>query len=263
VTEGTLVISDIDGTLIDHPHFGGAASFEEKALACRRLIGLLRAYPVCLCSGRARHHYVNLLKHYADEVVFPWYFVAEFGAEVLRNGTTVLAMEQDEVLPGVERALRRWASEQGIPVDDDEGESAVEGICFELKRQSLDVEWNVGSSQILDGAVFRDLSAFMARLTEGTGLRASSCPDRRRMTVCGAAFQPKVSVWPEMRELLGTPDTIWVMGDEQIDVDMAEAIRLSWPRSDVRFASANPGIPGDVQLACGMEAIEFIESVLR
>jgi hypothetical protein len=121
----------------------------------------------------------------------------------------------------------------------------------------------MGGSPVLNGAVFRDLSAFMARLTEGTGLRVSSDPKARRMTVCGAAFQPKVSVWPEMRELLGTPESIWVMGDEQIDVDMAEAIRLWWPRSEVRFASANPGISGDVQLTCGMEAIEFIESVLR
>lgn len=258
----TLVISDIDGTLIDHPHFGGASSFQDKALLCRRLISMVRKHRICLCSGRGRSHYVSLQRYYANDPAFPWYFIAESGGHVMRDGVTIIEKEQDRALVELEGHLRRWAWQRSLPIDDDEGESGVEGICFELKRQSLDIEWDTGDPD-LNETLLPDLLACVTAMEGSASLRIAPSPGVRRITVCPAEFQPKVSIWPEMKKLLGSPETIWVVGDEQIDRDMAGAIRAWWPESVVRFASANPEIGGDVRLSCGIEAIEFIEGVLN
>jgi hypothetical protein len=225
------------------------------------MISLLKRQRVCLCSGRARHHYVGLQKHYTGDFAFPWYLVAEFGAEVMLDGATILTMAQDPALAMLEESLRCWATERCLPIDDDEGECLVEGICFELKRQALDIDWDLGNPELND-RLFHDLTNHLPAMIGSSRLRWTAYHLIRRITVCPSGFLPKVSIWPQIRKLLGTPRTIWVVGDEQLDFEMAGAIQLSWPGSQVLFASTHPRVSGNVQLSCGIEAIEFIERIL-
>jgi hypothetical protein len=257
---GTLVISDIDGTLIDHPHLA-SSSFDRKVRDCRRLVSLLKKHRICLCSGRQRHHYENFQKQYAGECVFPWFLVAECGGEVIQEGFSLLSKPQDPFLAALEKSLRCWASGRGLPIDDDESECRVQGVCFELKRQCLDVEWDM-DNPILDEAVGRDFVSYLSDVIDPVKLQYLAYPLIRRINICPSGFRPKGSIWPEISSLLGTPRAIWVVGDEQMDVEMAEAVKLCWPQSEVLFASTNPRIGGAVQLSCGVEAVEFIEWVL-
>lgn len=256
----TLVVADIDGTLLEHPYWTDVP-FERKAETCRRMIEMLRRRRLCLCTGRPRRYYESLLREFGNDCVYPWYLVAECGGEVVRDGETVFEREPDPALAALEEDLRDWSRRRGLAIDDDPGETSVIGICFERRRCILDVDWNLGE-QARNDAMQQELFSHMQDVVDESKLRLTVYPEIRRITACSADFQPKVSIWPAIRSQLGEPDDIWVVGDEPLDRDAAEAIKIAWPKSRVRFASTNPKIDGDLRLACGVETIDFIERVL-
>ncbi|OGV52351.1 MAG: hypothetical protein A2X49_08320 [Lentisphaerae bacterium GWF2_52_8] len=255
-----LIVSDIDGSLIDHPHWGNA-THEHRSLACKNLIELLKNHRVCLCTGRSRYYYESLQQSYAGETVFPWCLVAEFGAEIFVEGELFMAKPRDPCLIELEEELRSWAKGQGIPIDDDPSESSVEGICFEPKRQSLDIDWNFGEAG-RDGCFMTELSAFLEKSAQASNLRYSCHPEMRRINVCSSGFLPKVSVWPELRPLLGNPESLWVFGDEKVDVDMFHALKGIFSDSEARFVATHSRVKGDINIDCGVETIGFIRNLL-
>ncbi len=256
-----LVVSDIDGALVDHPYLS-SATFERRERDCRRMISLLRSHHVCLSTGRPRHYYESFQKTYAGEAVYPWCLVAEFGSEVLVDGKLVVTKPPDPLLTELERAVRRWAVRRGgIKIDEDPSEESVEGLCFEIKRQILDIDWNFGDPR-RDESFPAELRELLERIVDPSQLRYDVYPEIRRIIVRSAGFQPKVSIWPEIKPILGNPATIWVFGDEKLDVAMFHALKRVFNESEVLFGATHPRVKGDANLTCGQETIDFITKLL-
>lgn len=253
--DSLLVISDIDGTMIPNPYYAPIGEKEHAAL-CRRFFDLLKKHPqLWLATGRTIETYARLVT-FSGDVAYPEFLLSEFGSDIYRMGDAYLRLPADPVLMECERVFTDLLAEMNYPEDLSDGEQGLHGVCLETKRRIMHVDWDLGSKE-LDNKFLTEFPERIRSLPEVRGLSVRVFGQLRRIDICSPEFSPKVSVWQALGPLIGDKKEIWVLGDDEYDRAMFEALQKAVPGARVRFASANSAIRGDISLECGGPAMDF------
>ena len=262
----TLVISDVDGTLVPHLYFSDLSP-QARESAVRRMERLCQHPRFGIVTGRRR---ASLDALFAS-AGFPGapdscrLLACEFGAHIQSSGSLVRESPQDPHVLRVHGRLQEALAQGTLPRSD--GRFPLRGVFVEHKPSSVQIDWDLGDAAAnLD--IFREVSVLVNGLVleHSLGMQVF----RNRVDVLAPSFQPKRGLVPwilrAFPEVRSGPHELVLLGDELYDNGLFEEFlqgAASSLFSSIRALSVEHHLPSATgHLETTEDALDLAEKVL-
>ncbi len=231
-----LVLSDIDGTLVDHPFLSGS-DVSARRSSVERMLKLFRFPHFGLVTGRRKQGFERFFKEYDVPMIMPSFLAVEFATHLAVCGEWVQWKQQNQNISNLMRILQNH-----IEANSDFGKGpdiiqalqsgTIETFFMEEKTICAQIEAHF-PSEILRRKFFSIVEEIVNPMVAfHGGLVLQSFPSMGRLDVLEAGFVPKCGFWKTIedhRDRLGlVPNeqlTVVALGDELYDSYMFRYLR--------------------------------------
>ena len=273
----TIVVSDIDGTLVPHPYSSGM-SVQQRAGYIQRFGALCSRPFFGVVTGRKKAGFDRLRQEgQLSAQLFPAFLALEFGGQIFFEGNQVHAHEPNALLQkyvlelcGALRTHAEFSVLENIESQIQQGR--MRGYVIEQKAAIVQLDWYFS-----DDAVRSAFTEFLFRFVNPYLLKTNQVYGQvfgHRFDLCEVGFVPKHGVWQKAPAAwkknitsngLVKPELI-VLGDELYDAYMFQSFKALVPSvfSKVEACAVGGPLPfADRVFANEADALDYVEAVLK
>jgi trehalose-6-phosphatase len=272
-----LVLSDIDGTLVDHPFLSGS-HVEARRNSVQRMFRLFGHSNFGIVTGRRKEGFERFFREYDIPYALPNFLAVEFATHHAVDGEWVLWRDRNACVSELMRTL------QGLVESDVEfgnghdvfmalQKGKIETYFLEEKTICAQIEAHFPSAA-LQKRFFSVVEEHVNPLVTGSStLSLQSFASMGRLDVLEKGFVPKAGFWPTIEkhrvkfDLVPDPElTIVALGDELYDSYMFRYLKEELGHRFARVLTVGVGkrMTGATHVCDHpKEALSFVERILE